>query len=74
MPRPKTPDDLDVSAKLKSDPVGLDQMIVNAIQKCDGDLQTDLYGSVVLAGGTSTMSGIFLFFAPLISSHNYEKI
>jgi len=36
---------------------GIATLCHNAISKCDADLQTDLYGAVVLAGGTSMLPG-----------------
>lgn len=36
---------------------GIATLCHNAISKCDADLQKDLYGAVVLAGGTSMLPG-----------------
>jgi actin-related protein len=36
---------------------GIHTIVANAIAQCDSDLQTDLYGAVVIAGGTSMLNG-----------------
>ena len=36
---------------------GLAQLTTTAINKCDDELQTDLYASIVLAGGSSVIPG-----------------
>jgi actin-related protein len=35
----------------------IQQMVFDAINKCDNDLKTDLFGSIVLVGGTSMTKG-----------------
>lgn len=36
---------------------GVHELVVNAIRSCDIDVRKTLYGSIVVAGGTSMMTG-----------------
>lgn len=37
---------------------GIDETAFNSIMKCDVDIRKDLYGNVVLSGGTTMFPGI----------------
>ena len=37
---------------------GIDQTTYNSIMKCDVDIRKDLYGNIVLSGGTTMFPGI----------------
>jgi actin-related protein len=37
---------------------GIHEMAYNSIMKCDVDIRKDLYGNIVLSGGTSMFPGI----------------
>ena len=36
---------------------GIAEMTFNSIEKCDGDLQINLYNNIVLAGGSTLLNG-----------------
>lgn len=36
---------------------GIHEMVTNAIRKCDIDLRKTLYGSIIIAGGTTLFTG-----------------
>jgi centractin len=36
---------------------GVHEMVTNAIKKCDIDLRKELYGSIIVAGGTTLFTG-----------------
>jgi len=38
--------------------VGLHTLIAESIQKCDADIRRDLYGNIIVAGGTSMLPGL----------------
>lgn len=37
--------------------MGVHEMVVNSIKKCDVDLRKELYGSIIIAGGTTCLTG-----------------
>ena len=37
---------------------GIHEMVFNAIMKCDVDIRNDLFGNVVIAGGSSMFPGL----------------
>ena len=46
------------SAKANNVNTGIIDLILDSISKCDGDLQPDLFGNIVLSGGSSMFPGL----------------
>ena len=48
---------------------GIVSLLLDSISKCDGDLQPDLFGNIVLSGGTSMFPGLRTRLLSEIHSH-----
>ena len=48
---------------------GIVSLLLDSISKCDGDLQPDLFGNIVLSGGTSMFPGLRARLLSEIHSH-----
>jgi|LauGreDrversion4_2_1035121.scaffolds.fasta_scaffold58529_2 actin-related protein len=48
---------------------GIAEMTFNSIEKCDGDLQINLYNNIVLAGGSTLLNGFQSRFEDEIIKH-----
>ncbi|KAK8545087.1 hypothetical protein V6N12_025937 [Hibiscus sabdariffa] len=46
---------VDNSAEISSSARGLPQMVIESISRCDVDIRKELFGSILLAGGTASM-------------------
>ena len=46
------------NAKVNGVEEGVVELLLNSIRKCDGDLQPDLCGNIVLSGGSSMFPGL----------------
>ncbi|KAK8515633.1 hypothetical protein V6N13_139395 [Hibiscus sabdariffa] len=46
---------VDNSAEISSSARGLPQMVIESINRCDVDIRKELFGSILLAGGTASM-------------------
>ncbi|KAJ7022209.1 hypothetical protein C8F04DRAFT_1272848 [Mycena alexandri] len=54
----RAPEVLFQPAFLGLEAAGIDEMTYNSIYKCDLDVRRDLYGNIVLSGGTTMLPGI----------------
>lgn len=65
----RCPEALFQPALLGQEQVGIHETTYNSIMKCDLDIRKDLYGNIVMSGGTTMYSGISDRMQKEVSNH-----